>query len=157
MVTHIPTDWALHTTCIAGDFVHLLFACHVSGQQQPVSPPLALDVPTMLACQQLAQVLADAYANPIQLELDMIHYNEALDKHSTGRITKNGEALLHKFPYGSKQLLDKPSVLVDSGGHIILWYLPDAISPWIQAKMEEAMVSMGDLLKKSMTSGQQTK
>ncbi|KAG0694592.1 hypothetical protein DFH29DRAFT_880622 [Suillus ampliporus] len=76
---------------------------------------------------------------------------------STGMITKHEEALLHKFPYRSKQSLDKPSVLVDSGGRIILWYLPDAISPWIQADMEEATVGMGYLLKKSMTSGQETK
>ncbi|KAG0693556.1 hypothetical protein DFH29DRAFT_881367 [Suillus ampliporus] len=87
----------------------------------------------------------------------MIRYNEALDKRSTRMITKHEEALLHKFPYHSEQFLDKPSVLVDSGGHIILWYLPDAISPWIRAEMEEAMVGMGHLLKKSMTSGQETK
>ncbi|KAG1852526.1 hypothetical protein F4604DRAFT_1686629 [Suillus subluteus] len=87
----------------------------------------------------------------------MIRYNKALDKRSTGRITKHEEALLEKFPHGSQQLLNKPSVLVDSGGHIILWYLPDAISPWIQAKMEEATVSMGYLLKTSMTGGEETK
>ncbi|KAG0693024.1 hypothetical protein DFH29DRAFT_881794 [Suillus ampliporus] len=113
-------------------------------------------------------------ASNIQLDLDMIRYNEVLNKCSTRRITKHEEALLHKFPYSSKQLLDKPLVLVDSGGCIILWYLPDTISLWIQvrlcivtyeptftlsqqAKMEEATVSMGYLLKKSMTSGQQTK
>ncbi|KAG0693777.1 hypothetical protein DFH29DRAFT_881200 [Suillus ampliporus] len=112
--------------------MHLVFACHVSGWQQLVLPPLVLDVLTMLACWQLAQVLANAYANP-----------------------------------------NKPLVLMDSGGCIILWYPPDAISPWIQvrlcivtygptftltqqAKMEEATVGMG-YLKKSMTSSQETK
>jgi hypothetical protein len=65
----IPTDWALHTTCIAGDFVHRLFDCHISGRQQLVLPLLALDVPTMLACRQLARVLADAYSNPSGLLL----------------------------------------------------------------------------------------
>ncbi|KAG2139256.1 hypothetical protein DEU56DRAFT_698823, partial [Suillus clintonianus] len=50
-----------------------------------------------------------------------------------------------------------PSVLVDSGGRIIAWYLPNAITHWIQAEMEQATVNMGHLLKKSMTNGQQTK
>ncbi|KAG0694176.1 hypothetical protein DFH29DRAFT_1006568 [Suillus ampliporus] len=121
----------------------------------PHGPFLAL--PYGLSLALLAQVLTDAYANLIQLDFDMIHYNEALNKRSTGRITKHEEALLHKFPYGSEQFLDKPLVLMDSRGCIILWYLPDAISPWIRAKMEEATVGMGYLLKKSMTSGQQTK
>ncbi|KAG1726507.1 uncharacterized protein EDB91DRAFT_1254281 [Suillus paluster] len=134
-MTPIPTDWALHTTCIAADFVHRLFTCHVGDRQPSVLPPLALDVPTMLACQQLAQVLTDAYANPIQLDLDMIRYNEALDKRSTGRNTKHEDALLQKFPCSSQQLLEKPSVFMDSGGRIILWYLPDAISPWIQVRL----------------------
>ncbi|KAG1730099.1 uncharacterized protein EDB91DRAFT_1252759 [Suillus paluster] len=155
-MTPIPTDWALHTTCIAADFVHQLFACHVGDRQPLASPPLALDVPTMLACRQLARVLADAYANPIQLDLDMIRYNEALDKRSTGRITKHEDALLQKFPCSSQQLLEKPSVLMDSGGHIILWYLPDTISPWIQAEMAAATVGMGYLLKTSITSGQES-
>jgi hypothetical protein len=62
----------------------------------------------------------------------MIRYNEALNKRSTGRITKHEEALSKKFPHSSQKLLDTPSVLVDSGGRIILWYLPEAISLWIQ-------------------------
>ncbi|KAG1887751.1 hypothetical protein F4604DRAFT_1674919 [Suillus subluteus] len=89
----------------------------------------------------------------------MIWYNEALDKCSTGQTTKHEEALLQKFHHCSQQLLDKPSVHVDSGGCIISWYLPDAVSPWIQptftpnqqAEMEEATISMGYLLKTSIT------
>ncbi|KAG2057630.1 hypothetical protein BDR06DRAFT_969390 [Suillus hirtellus] len=155
-MTSVPTDMALHTTCIAGDFVHQLFACHVGVWLESVLPPLALDVPTMPACQQLAQALADAYLHPIELNLDMIQYNEALNKHSTRRLTKHEEALLQKFPHGPQLLLDKPSVLVDFGGHIILWYLPDMISLWIQAEMEEATICMGHLLKTSMTRGEET-
>ncbi|KAG2098274.1 uncharacterized protein F5147DRAFT_777769 [Suillus discolor] len=111
----------------------------------------------MLACRQLAQVLADTYLHPIQLDLDMIRYNEALNKRSTRRINKHEDTLLQRFPHGSHQLLDKPTVLLDSGGRIVLWYLPDAISPWIQAEMEEATISMGHLLKNSMTGGEETK
>jgi hypothetical protein len=63
-MTEVPTDWALHTTCIASDFVQQLFDCNVSGNKHVILPPLEIDVPTMLACQQLARVLADAYSNP---------------------------------------------------------------------------------------------
>lgn len=64
VMTSVPADWALHTTCIASDFVKQLFDCNVAGNQQSILPPLEIDVPTMLACRQLARVLADAYANP---------------------------------------------------------------------------------------------
>ncbi|KAG2033073.1 hypothetical protein BDR03DRAFT_1014629 [Suillus americanus] len=110
----------------------------------------------MLACQQLAQVLANAYSNPIQLDLDMIRYNEALHKRSNWMIATHEDSLLKKFPHGPERLLEKPSVILDSAGRIILWYLPDAISPWIQAEMEEATIGMGSLLKKSMTGGPDT-
>ncbi|KAG1750572.1 uncharacterized protein EDB91DRAFT_1078591 [Suillus paluster] len=63
----------------------------------------------MLACRQLAQVLVNAYANTSWLFLP--------------------------FGQSSQQLLEKASVLVDSGGHIILWYLLDAISLWIQVRL----------------------
>ncbi|KAG1805325.1 uncharacterized protein BJ212DRAFT_1486445 [Suillus subaureus] len=110
----------------------------------------------MFACQQLAQVLANAYSNPIQLDIDMIQYNVALHKCSNGRVTTHEDALLKKFPHGSEHLLEKPLVILDLAGHIILWYLPGAISPWIQAEMEEATIGMGSLLKESMTSGPDT-
>ncbi|KAG2365827.1 hypothetical protein BDR07DRAFT_1374021 [Suillus spraguei] len=49
---------------VTSDFVQQLFDCNVAGNQQSILPPLEIDVPTMLACQQLAQVLTDAYTNP---------------------------------------------------------------------------------------------
>ncbi|KAG1775260.1 hypothetical protein EV702DRAFT_1199580 [Suillus placidus] len=110
----------------------------------------------MLACRQLARVLADAYSNPIQLDLDMIRYNEALHKCSNGMVATHEDSLLKKFPHGQECLLDKPSIILDLAGRIILWYLPDAISPWIQAKMEEATIGMGPLLTKSMSSAPDT-
>lgn len=69
------------------------------------------------------------------LKFDMVRYNEALDRRSTGRIPKHEDVLLRKFPHGPQQLLEKPSVLVDSGGRIIVWYLPNAITHWIQVRV----------------------
>jgi hypothetical protein len=47
-------------------------------------------------------------------------------------VATHEDSLLEKFPHGPQRLLEKPSVILDSAGRIILWYLPDAISPWIQ-------------------------
>jgi hypothetical protein len=62
----------------------------------------------------------------------MIRYNDALHKRSNGMVATHEDSLLEKFPHGPQRLLEKPSVILDSAGRIILWYLPDAISPWIQ-------------------------
>ncbi|KIK32178.1 hypothetical protein CY34DRAFT_44078, partial [Suillus luteus UH-Slu-Lm8-n1] len=85
------------------------------------------------------------------LDLDVVRYNEALDKRSNGRVAKHEETLLKKFPHGSECVLEEPLVILDSAGHIILWYLPGAISPWIQVSF-----IMGSHLTKSMSSGQDT-
>ncbi|KAG2064947.1 hypothetical protein BDR04DRAFT_1122208 [Suillus decipiens] len=88
-----------------------------------------------------------------QLDLDMIRYNEALHK---WMVATHEDSLLKKFPCGPEHLLEKASVILDLDSCIILWYPPDAISLWIQAKMEEATIGIGSLLKKSMTSGPDT-
>ncbi|KAG0701035.1 hypothetical protein DFH29DRAFT_806870 [Suillus ampliporus] len=48
-------------------------------------------------------------------------------------------------------VLDRPSVVIDSGHRIILWYIPGALSPWVQNDMYMATIAMGDLLKRSIT------
>jgi hypothetical protein len=42
------------------------------------------------------------------------------------------EALLLKFPPAERIHLKSPAVVIDSGYRIILWYVPDALSPWVQ-------------------------
>ncbi|KAG1793250.1 uncharacterized protein HD556DRAFT_1238066 [Suillus plorans] len=58
-----------------------------------------------------------------------------------------------RFPPAENILLDRPSVVIDSGYRIILWYIPDALTPWVQNDMFLATLSMGDLLKRSITNG----
>ncbi|KAG1854633.1 hypothetical protein F4604DRAFT_1932697 [Suillus subluteus] len=59
--------------------------------------------------------------------------------------------LLTKFPPAENIFLDTPLVVMDSGFRVILWYIPDGLSPWVQNNMYAATMSMGDLLKKSVT------
>jgi len=61
----------------------------------------------------------------------MVRYNESLDKFESGRNEKREATLLQKFPPTDEMLLTEPAVILDSGGRIIVWYLPGAISSMI--------------------------
>ncbi|KAG1856164.1 hypothetical protein F4604DRAFT_1932030 [Suillus subluteus] len=146
----IPPDWALHTTNIASEWVEQQFLAHIAGWPL-VNPPPELDMVTMLSCGQLALRMAHAYQHPIKLDINIIRYNEALAKRESGMNDAQEEALLTKFPPAENIFLDTPSVVMDLGFRVILWYIPDGLSPWVQNDMYAATVSMGDLLKKSVT------
>ncbi|KAG2341409.1 hypothetical protein BDR05DRAFT_1001790 [Suillus weaverae] len=121
----IPEDWALQTTNVASEWVKQQFLAHIADRPL-VQPPPELDTTTLLSSGQLALHMAYAYQ----------HLKEAL---------------LTKFPPTEKIVLNHPSVVIDSGYRIIIWYVPDGLSPWVQSNMYAAMVAMGDLLKKSIT------
>ncbi|KAG2048901.1 hypothetical protein BDR06DRAFT_1012551 [Suillus hirtellus] len=146
----IPEDWALHTTHVASEWVEQQFLTHMAGR--PLVDPLpGLDCPTLLSCRHLALLMAEAYQHPIKLDIDIIQYNKALAKRESGMNNAQEEALLAKFPPAEKTLLDSPAVIIDSGYQIILWYIPDALTPWMQSDMFVAMQFMEDLLKASIT------
>ncbi|KAG1721900.1 uncharacterized protein EDB91DRAFT_1256305 [Suillus paluster] len=145
----IPEDWALHATNCASEWVEQQFLAHIAGGSL-VDPPPGMDVPTLLSCGQLAWLMAEAYRHLIKLDIDVIRYNEALAKRESGMKDAREEELLARFPPPEKMLLDWPSVVIDSGHSIILWYIPNALSPWVQNDMYMATLAMGDLLKKSI-------
>jgi hypothetical protein len=66
------------------------------------------------------------------LDIDIIRYNEALSKCESGMNNAQEEALLLKFPPAERIHLKSPAMVIDSGYRIILWYVPDALSPWVQ-------------------------
>ncbi|KAG1778654.1 hypothetical protein EV702DRAFT_1196167 [Suillus placidus] len=146
----IPQDWALRTTNAASTWVEQQFLVH-TGSRPLVDPPPELDIHTMLSCRQLAVRMAEAYQHPIKLDIDIIRYNEALAKHESGMNDAQEDALLMKFLPAKRIVLNTPSVVVDSGFRIILWYIADALSPWVQNDMYTTTLSMGDLFKKSIT------
>ncbi|KAG2085104.1 uncharacterized protein F5147DRAFT_782212 [Suillus discolor] len=130
----IPQDWALNAVDIASEWVEQQFAAHVASKPLVPAPP-ELDPKTMLACRHLAFVLAEAYQHPIKLDIDVIQYNEALTKRESGLNDAHEEALLAKFPPAKPMLLDRPSVVIDAGCRIILWYLPGALNWSLQCDM----------------------
>jgi hypothetical protein len=70
----------------------------------------------------------------VQLDIDIIRYNEALTKRESGLNDAREEALLAKFPPAEPMLLNRPSVVIDSGYRIILWYLPGALTWSLQVR-----------------------
>ncbi|KAG1791282.1 hypothetical protein EV424DRAFT_1355061, partial [Suillus variegatus] len=165
----IPWDWALNAIDIASKWVEQQFAVHVAGRLL-VPTPLELDPETALACGHLAFVLVEAYQHPnvVKLDIDIIRYNEALAKWESGLNDAREEALLAKFPPAECMFLDSPSVVIDAGYQIILWYLMGALNWSLQVggdlfkddmtltkahkrDMFIATVGMGDLLRKSIT------
>ncbi|KAG1792287.1 uncharacterized protein HD556DRAFT_1444556 [Suillus plorans] len=148
----IPRDWALNVSDIASEWVEQQFAAHIAGRPLVPAPP-ELDLETMVVCGQLALVLAEAYQHPIKLDIDVIRYNEALAKWESGLNDSHEEALLAKFPPAKRLVLDRPSVVINSGYWIILWYLPGALHWSLQRDMYNATIRMGNLLKQSITTG----
>ncbi|KAG2100177.1 uncharacterized protein F5147DRAFT_777084 [Suillus discolor] len=144
----IPWDWALNVTDIASEWVEQQFAAHIAGRPLVPAPP-KLDPETMVACGQLASVLAEAYQHP---NINVIRYNEALAKRESGLNDSHEEALLAKFPPTERLVLDRPLVVIDASYQIILWYLPGALNWSLQHDMYTATIRMGNLLKQSITS-----
>ncbi|KAG2045438.1 hypothetical protein BDR06DRAFT_978209, partial [Suillus hirtellus] len=127
----IPEDWALHTTNVTSEWVEQQFLAHVSGRPL-INLPAGLDLLTLLSCGHLTFLMAKAYRHPIKLVIDIIWYKKALSKWESRMNNAQEEALLAKFPPAKNILLDSPLVVIDSGYRIILWYIPDTLTPWVQ-------------------------
>ncbi|KAG1857766.1 hypothetical protein F4604DRAFT_1685069 [Suillus subluteus] len=118
----IPADWALSTTHIASEYVSRQFSVLI-GVGPKVLPPIELDVVLLMACSTLARMLAEAYRNP-----------EALQMMETGLKSGREELLLARFPPDRQIILERPAVVLDKFGIIVLWYLPGAIDAAIQGR-----------------------
>ncbi|KAG1797474.1 uncharacterized protein HD556DRAFT_1441035 [Suillus plorans] len=147
MVT-IPLDWALYQTYLAGELVHEIFTSKILHRPVKDMDLGLLDIDTCIALEQLANVMAAAYSNA-----DMVRYNDALDKDESGRSEKREEILFNKFPPEEEHFLTTPSVVIDSGGRIIVWYLPGALTAMMMKDIHGTTHSMSGLLKHSITSG----
>ncbi|KAG1798400.1 hypothetical protein EV424DRAFT_1546255 [Suillus variegatus] len=154
-----PRDWALNVTDIASEWVEQQFAAHIAGRPLVPAPP-ELDPETVVACGQLASGAGRGLSTPqpivmfvVKLDIDVIRYNEALAKRESGLNDSHEEALLAKFPPAERLVLERPSVVIDAGYRIILWYLPGALNWSVQRDMYTATIGMGNLLKQSITSG----
>lgn len=77
----------------------------------------------------------------VHLKIDMVRYNESLEKYESGRSEKREQTLLDKFPPAEQVVLRTPSVIIDSGGRIIVWYLPGAMTGMIMVCLISTFIS----------------
>ncbi|KAG2112263.1 uncharacterized protein F5147DRAFT_650910 [Suillus discolor] len=148
----VPADWALATTHLASDYVCRQF-CAIVGVTPKVLPLPELDVVLMLGCSHLARILADAYLNPVTINFDMTRYSEVLQKQERGVNPGREEFLLTQYPPDREIILERPAVVLDKFGLIVLWYLPGAIDAAIQNDMLSVTMMMLGPLGKSITCG----
>ncbi|KAG1853108.1 hypothetical protein F4604DRAFT_1686439 [Suillus subluteus] len=146
----IPADWVLSTTNIASEYVSHQFSVLI-GVGPKVLPPIELDVVLLMACSKLARMLAEAYHNPVTINFDITRYSEALQTMETGLKSGREELLLAQFPPDHQIILERPAVVLDKFGIIVLWYLPGAIDAAIQNDMMVATVMMSGPLGTSIT------
>jgi hypothetical protein len=71
----------------------------------------------------------------------MVRYNESLDKSESGRNEKREDILLKQFPPQEQLILTTPNVIIDSGGRLIVWYLPGAMTGMIMVSLLSISVS----------------
>ncbi|KAG1879008.1 uncharacterized protein F5891DRAFT_1204397 [Suillus fuscotomentosus] len=148
----IPADWALATTHIASDYVCCQF-CAIVGVAPKILPPPELDVVLMLGCSHLARILADAYLNPVTINFDMTRYPKYCKSRRevlTPDVKNSSSPDTRRI---SEIILERPAVVLDKFGLIVLWYLPGAIDAAIQNDMISATMMMSGLLGKSITCG----
>ncbi|KAG1726918.1 hypothetical protein EDB19DRAFT_1914415 [Suillus lakei] len=70
------------------------------------------------------------------------------------RAVSSSQALIDcRFPPEEERFLTTPSVVIDAGGRIIVWYLPGALTGMIMTDIHGATSSMGGLLRHSITTG----
>ncbi|KAG2028697.1 hypothetical protein BDR03DRAFT_882880 [Suillus americanus] len=86
----------------------------------------------------------------------MVRYNDALDKDESSRSETQEENLFNRFPPEEEHFLTTPSVVIDSSGRIIVWYLPGALTTMIMKDIHGATHSMSGLLKHSITTSKIT-
>ncbi|KAG1870278.1 hypothetical protein DFJ58DRAFT_723175 [Suillus subalutaceus] len=150
MVT-IPVDWALYQTYLAGELVHEIFMSTILHRPVKDMDLGLLDIDTCIALEQLANVMATAYSNAVHFKIDMVRYNDTLDKDESSQSEKREENLFNRFPPEEERFLTTPSIVIDSGGRIIAWYLPGALTAMIMKDIHGATDSMSGLLKHSIT------
>lgn len=68
----------------------------------------------------------------VTLNFDMARYADALQAMEKGTKMEHEAYLLMKYPPDMQILLDRPVVVLDKYGIIVMWYLPGAIDPAIK-------------------------
>ncbi|OJA21105.1 hypothetical protein AZE42_09906 [Rhizopogon vesiculosus] len=124
----IPQNWALYQTYLADELVYDTFLSKIHRKQH------------------LANVLATAYFTTGMHSDTMNAWTNMIPV----------EVRNDTFPSEEQPVLTSPSISIDSGGRIIVWDLPGAMTGMIMMDMHYATNTMIDLLKNSITTRKPT-
>jgi hypothetical protein len=140
-----PPEWMLRKTDTLAHYMMDKFQQHIGPAfGRPPPPPLMAPVPDIhinmvVAAAQLAETLAEAFLNPININLDAARYAEGLGAREAGtdeaREKKIAEKPNNAPHFDPCEWRDRPLVLVDKGGIIIAWYLPGALAKMVEVSV----------------------
>ncbi|KAG1743909.1 hypothetical protein EDB19DRAFT_1906989 [Suillus lakei] len=107
----------------------------------------------LMACSKLASTLANAYRNPVTINLDVARYADVLHMMEKGINPACEDSLLAWYPPEAQIHLDRPTVVCDKFSIIIFWYLLGAIDLPVQNVMVAATGKMSVPLARSVMCG----
>ncbi|KAF8844255.1 hypothetical protein BDN67DRAFT_1008115 [Paxillus ammoniavirescens] len=130
----VPPDLLLCLTDLIADYM----LDRLRDYMHP-DPAVPLSVPSpfipVYAVQQadrFAEMLALAYNNPVVINIDAKHLQEALNGHDYGTNAKREADLLRQFNVPEIPPIMGPTVLVDMASVVLLWSLLEVLSSHFQ-------------------------
>lgn len=128
------------------DYMVAKFRATISAQKEQINPPEDWSPDFLAECETIVHMLAEAFRNtsappirfvrpepdiisPVNLEWDVERYCDNLSKHQDGLNDKLEQNLQQKYKplFSPSVLLNKPAVIADKHGNVLVWYLPSVL------------------------------
>ncbi|OJA15212.1 hypothetical protein AZE42_13751 [Rhizopogon vesiculosus] len=97
-----------------------------------------------------AVIIAYAIANPYCVPWDVDRYAKKVKSPSSQKGVTEWERLAKVFEMTKLGRISEPATIVDIHGKILVWYLPNIMSPWRVNFVNNATAGLWDLLLKSI-------
>ncbi|KAH9831672.1 uncharacterized protein C8Q71DRAFT_881873 [Rhodofomes roseus] len=107
--------------------------------------PSTLSASMVSECAYAASIIAHACNSSVTVDMDAVRYSQRLNRLSD-RVSDTDLQLRdfgHDADYAIE--LDLPSVVVDKFGVMLVWYLPDVLTPWRQRQMQDGLLTNSPL------------
>ncbi|KAF8449500.1 hypothetical protein L210DRAFT_3641096 [Boletus edulis BED1] len=125
-----PPHWALSFADLLADYMVDLFQYQISQGPEEIRhlrPIPQIGLETLCEASLMVSKIVLAYRNQVQLaEVDIVRLAETA--HQSNQIEVHTEDLMLPANPGIRRELREPTVIIDRSGHVLLWYLPGAMS-----------------------------
>ncbi|KAJ3506421.1 hypothetical protein NLJ89_g6879 [Agrocybe chaxingu] len=130
---------------IASYVQQAISAIEVNGHFEETRFPAHWSLDLLSDCNRMARVITDAYDNQEKTSWSVHDYAQELKTKANGMNDAVEEALKKKFPPMNKHmtLSSSPLLITDKDGFVLVWYLPEALSPTRKKKMWNMLVKLG--------------